>query len=157
MTLPEFRELRQCVRCEEEFSITTQNKKKRFCSVYCREKAWVEANRERLNENTRNYRARRYKREGRWRDEGKKAKELKKWMVEIKSHPCCDCGRVFPICCMDFEHREGTKKKYNIGTMFAHHYSRELIETELVKCDLVCANCHRVRTQKRRIGSGKNA
>jgi hypothetical protein len=28
------------------------------------------------------------------------------------------------------------------------------IEKELKKCDLVCSNCHRIRTQKRRTGSG---
>jgi hypothetical protein len=56
---------------------------------------------------------------------------------------------------MDFDHKEGTIKQYNVGSMFAHHYSRELIEKELLKCVLVCSNCHRIRTQKRRIGSGK--
>ena len=80
---------------------------------------------------------------------------LKAWMLELKSRPCADCGGVFPVCCMDFDHRDGTEKAYNLGSMFAHHYSRELIQTELDKCDLVCANCHRVRTRNRRLGSGK--
>ena len=75
-------------------------------------------------------------------------------MIELKSKPCTDCKQTFPICCMHFDHKEGTNKKYNIGSMFAHHYSRELIEKELSKCELVCANCHAIRTQKRRIGSG---
>ena len=48
---------------------------------------------------------------------------------------------------MDFDHRAGETKAYNVGSMFAHHYSRELIEAEIAKCDLVCANCHRVRTK----------
>lgn len=58
---------------------------------------------------------------------------------------------------MDFDHRLGEKKEFNVGSMFAHHYSRELIEKEVAKCDLVCANCHRVRTRNRRIGSSKYA
>jgi hypothetical protein len=55
---------------------------------------------------------------------------------------------------MDFDHKDGTVKEYNLGSMFAHHYARELIEKELAKCDLVCSNCHRVRTRDRRTGSG---
>lgn len=73
-------------------------------------------------------------------------------MIELKSNPCYDCQQSFDTCCMDFDHRDGTEKKYNIGSMFAHHYSRELIQQELNKCDLVCANCHRIRTRDRRIG-----
>jgi hypothetical protein len=33
--------------------------------------------------------------------------------------------------------------------------SYQKLEIELEKCDLVCANCHRVRTQKRGIIYGK--
>ena len=77
-------------------------------------------------------------------------------MAEIKSNPCVDCGNKFDACCMDFDHVRG-EKVYNIGSMFAHHYSKDLIEAELAKCELVCSNCHRIRTRDRRIGSGKNA
>ena len=87
-------------------------------------------------------------------DDGPKAVAQKQWMIELKSNPCADCGNSFPICCMDFDHRLGTLKEYNVGSMFAHHYSRELIEIELEKCDLVCSNCHRIRTRDRRTGNG---
>lgn len=117
-------------------------------------KRWAAKNRERLNANVRAYRRRRYEQEGFWRDNGPKASALKAWMLELKGNPCTDCKGYFPACCMDFDHRKGTAKLYNLGSMFAHHYSRGLIEIELAKCDLVCANCHRVRTRDRRIGSG---
>lgn len=70
--------------------------------------------------------------------------------------PCADCHRTYPFCCMDFDHREGTVKSYNVGSMVAHGYSIDLIMTEIAKCDLVCANCHRIRTQARRIGKKRN-
>lgn len=124
-------------------------------AAHLRCRRWVANNREKHNESVRAYRARRYAEDGYWRDEGAKAMALKAWMLELKSRPCADCGGVFPVCCMDFDHRDGTEKAYNLGSMFAHHYSRELIQTELDKCDLVCANCHRVRTRNRRLGSGK--
>ncbi len=130
---------------------------RKFCSKQCREQHWRENNRERLNATVRRYRKKRYVEEGRWTDEGPKAKALKQWMIEIKSNPCVDCSGSYPVCCMDFDHRRGTEKTYNLGSMFAHHYSRELIETELAKCDLVCSNCHRVRTRDRRTGNGLSA
>ena len=143
----------KCLRCKKTF--TPNNKRpQKFCSKECRYKYWVSENREHLNQSTREYRARRYEKDGHWRDEGNKAKSLKAWMIELKSKPCHDCGNTFEVCCMDFDHKDGTEKQYNVGTMFAHHYSRELIEIELSKCDLVCANCHRVRTRKRRTGNG---
>lgn len=143
----------KCKNCNKYFK--KRGKIKLFCSSDCRFSYWVNHNRERLNANVRKYRAKRYKEEGQWRNNSPKAKALKDWMIELKSNPCQDCGKNFPICCMDFDHKIGTKKTYNVGSMFAHHYSKELIKKELKKCDLVCANCHRVRTQKRRIGSGK--
>ncbi len=126
------------------------------CSRECYHRSWVEANRGKLNEAVRKYRANRYAKEGCWRDSSPKSSALKAWMNEIKSRPCVDCGGRFEICCMDFDHKDGTAKEYNVGSMFAHHYSRELIEKELVKCELVCSNCHRVRTRNRRTGSGKH-
>lgn len=141
---------RKCEKCGKEFS--SRWYQQIFCDAKCRCIAWVANNRERHNAAVRKYRRARYAREGCWRDESPGAKKLKQWMVEIKAAPCSDCGNCFPTCCMDFDHREGTVKKFNVGSMFAHHYSRELIETEIEKCELVCANCHRIRTQKRKIG-----
>lgn len=128
----------------------------RFCRPKCREQAWIDQHRLENNKRVREYRRRRYEKHGHWRDEGPKAAAQKSWMIEIKSGPCHDCGNKFPTCCMDFDHRSGETKSYNVGNMFAHHYARELIETEIAKCDLVCANCHRVRTRNRRIGSGNS-
>ena len=135
---------------------STNRKDQKFCSKLCRISLWTSENKEKINEKTRKYRAKRYREYGQWRDEGPKAKELKEWMEELKSNPCADCGGVFPVCAMDFDHVRGEKKEYNVASMFAHHYSRELIEEELSKCDLVCSNCHRVRTRDRRTGSGKS-
>jgi hypothetical protein len=115
-------------------------------------KKWAVENREKLNAAVRRYRARRYEKEGRWLDHSPKAVALKKWMIELKSKSCTDCGGCFPICCMDFDHRDYAEKKYDLGSMFAHHYGRELIEKELAKCDLVCANCHRIRTRDKKTG-----
>ena len=144
----------KCELCNKPFQTGPKARRKRFCTSRCRGRAWAAANREALNANVREYRKRRYKKDGYWRDDGPKAVALKGWMIELKSQPCHDCKGTFEICCMDFDHRDGEEKSFNVGSMFAHHYSRQLIESEIAKCDLVCANCHRIRTRDRRRGNG---
>ena len=126
----------------------------KFCCKRHRERYWTEHNREKHRAAVKKNRRLRYERNGNCSDTYPKAKAQKEWMNELKSKPCHDCAGSFPVCCMDFDHREGTVKSYNVGNMFARHYSRELIQVEIDKCDLVCANCHRVRTRERRIGIG---
>lgn len=66
--------------------------------------------------------------------------------VDIKkSGPCTDCGGTFPPVAMDFDHRPNEiklKEVSKISTFAA-------VDAEIAKCDLVCANCHRVRTYQR--------
>lgn len=61
-----------------------------------------------------------------------------------RNRPCMDCGGTFPSVCMDFDHRPGTVKRFSIsqakGKLLAD------VVAELDKCDLVCSNCHRIRT-----------
>lgn len=67
----------------------------------------------------------------------------------LKARPCADCGGEFPIICMDFDHREG--KEFGISAA-RYRYSIERLLAEVAKCDVVCANCHRIRTANRRLG-----
>lgn len=66
-----------------------------------------------------------------------------------KDKPCADCGNRFPLECMDFDHREGEVKIGSIGHMIRQHKGHENIVKEIEKCDVVCANCHRIRTRER--------
>jgi len=62
--------------------------------------------------------------------------------------PCADCGKKFPYYVMDFDHTIG-KKLFNIG--FEAKSGRwSAVIKEIEKCDLVCANCHRIREHDRR-------
>lgn len=60
-----------------------------------------------------------------------------------------DCGQKFPPCAMDFDHRAGETKIADIARLINNTVPWEKIEAEMAKCDLVCANCHRIRTSKR--------
>jgi hypothetical protein len=70
------------------------------------------------------------------------------WYRNLKDQkPCADCGQVFPYFVLDFDHRPNSKKIGNISAMIYSGVGRHTILTEIDKCDLVCANCHRFRTQ----------
>ncbi len=65
-----------------------------------------------------------------------------------ESSPCSDCGTYFPAVCMDFDHT-GTDKVANVARMVSAITPLEKILAEIAKCELVCANCHRLRTARR--------
>jgi hypothetical protein len=69
-------------------------------------------------------------------------------ITALKNRPCMDCGNSYPAVCMDFDHVLG-KKLISVSLLPSTRYRWERIEAEIAKCDLVCANCHRLRTQKR--------
>ena len=64
--------------------------------------------------------------------------------------PCIDCGNNYPAECMEFDHLPQFKKEVNISRL-CHDGNVGRLRVELKKCQLVCANCHRVRTRLRRI------
>ena len=64
----------------------------------------------------------------------------------IKDRPCMDCGGIFPPYVMDFDHRGDKSFVLSRGIK---QYSAEAVDAEIAKCDLVCSNCHRIRTFKR--------
>jgi DNA primase large subunit len=66
--------------------------------------------------------------------------------------PCADCGVVYPTYVTHWDHvPERGPKLFNIAR---GDYSMERTLAEIAKCDLVCANCHAVRTWNRRREQG---
>lgn len=66
-------------------------------------------------------------------------------LAEKTNKPCADCGHTYPPYVLDFDHVRGTKRM-DISTMVHKGRSVRMLATEISKCDLVCANCHRIRT-----------
>ena len=58
---------------------------------------------------------------------------------------CSDCGSYLPHYVMDFDHVRG-EKKFNMSKFCT---SLPRLVDELNKCEVVCANCHRIRTHGR--------
>lgn len=73
----------------------------------------------------------------------------KKAVVDsYKASPCADCKGSFPVECMDFDHLHS--KKECVGTLLSRGAPVEVIVAEIQKCEVVCSNCHRIRTARRR-------
>lgn len=80
---------------------------------------------------------------------GKDRAFKKAWVDNYKlEHGCADCGYNEPPAALDFDHRPGTKKIRNIKA--GHQFGWLALLAEVAKCDVVCANCHRIRTVNRR-------
>lgn len=64
---------------------------------------------------------------------------------------CMDCGYMAHVEALEYDHRPGEKKIDNVSAMVRQpgRYSWDDVLAEIAKCDLVCANCHRVRTTAR--------
>ncbi len=74
-------------------------------------------------------------------------KKQKRLTAYKANRPCTDCGIYYPSCVMDFDHVRG-EKTMDVSRMVA--YGWDTVMQEIDKCDLVCANCHRIRTEARR-------
>lgn len=76
---------------------------------------------------------------------GKRSRiKLLKALWEMKEFPCTDCGIQFPPCIMQFDHVRGIK----VRAVSSMTNLADMIE-EAKKCELVCANCHGIRTWTR--------
>lgn len=93
------------------------------------------------------HRIRTYSRVNRW---SYRPTELAATIIKLKDRPCLRCGGVFPPECIDFDHRDPLQKKITIGRYKGRSIGllNTLLE-EVEKCDIICANCHRIRTAEK--------
>lgn len=75
------------------------------------------------------------------------AYRFKEILREAKSVPCMDCGVQYPPYVMDADHRDRDDRKFSLSRATADVTEEQFME-ELAKCDIICANCHRIRTYK---------
>jgi hypothetical protein len=79
-----------------------------------------------------------------------KAKEYAKKRVKFdllkEGKPCADCGASYPPYVMDWDHRDKGQKCFGIAAALGSNTPWPAVLLEVAKCDLVCANCHRIRT-----------
>jgi hypothetical protein len=69
-------------------------------------------------------------------------KKLRDWYNEYKaSLACSQCGENHPAC-IEFHHRDPSKKDFTIGESL-YRMGKQSIIDEIAKCDVLCSNCHR--------------
>ena len=69
---------------------------------------------------------------------------------KLRRGSCLDCGLVVTLenyVCFDFDHRDPHEKTFAISSKY-RDVAFQTLHDEFAKCDLVCANCHRLRTHK---------
>lgn len=76
--------------------------------------------------------------------------DRKKFLDEARHVPCADCGNRYPSVCMDFDHLPGHTKSFGVMNRWKDR-KWNLILAEIEKCEVVCSNCHRIRTKARRV------
>lgn len=144
---------RECKVCHEKYPVTTQywyfvkyTKKDQTVSSYpaanCKKCARVKAcerQRRELNKILKQRYDRNYTQEA--------VRNRRMWLASLKANiPCKDCNTCFPVVCMDWDHKDPKTKLFSLSNAVARKMARELILAEIAKCELVCSNCHRIRT-----------
>ena len=136
---------RTCARCRRllpvsDFPLRRKDGTKRY--GHCRDckaayqRQWYERNRERHIQAVNELRQARRRRN-------------RRVMREAKARPCSDCGLTYRPYVMDFDHVRGDKAG-NVSAMVSSATTSDLLR-EIAKCDVVCSNCHRIRTHRRRV------
>lgn len=84
-----------------------------------------------------------------------KRRELYKFVSAEKMRigACTDCKRTITesnLVAFDFDHLPQFDKTAGVSEMAANLKPKKEIEAEIAKCELLCANCHRIRTDVRK-------
>jgi hypothetical protein len=136
-------ELKRCYRCGElktAEQFAWRNKGKGSYDSFCRacrsayKKEHYAANRQRYID-----RARERKR--------LLALERTTYLIEyFRTHPCVDCGES-DVVVLEFDHLRD--KSFDVAQSLPYRSWQSILD-EIAKCEVVCANCHRRRTARRR-------
>jgi hypothetical protein len=77
-------------------------------------------------------------------------KEYRDRLRKIKlERGCADCGYNAHAAALHFDHLPEFEKIFELGQ--AQRYSWKKVEEEMTKCEIVCANCHAIRTAYRKL------
>lgn len=87
----------------------------------------------------------------------KKRRKLRAWFDEILSKlACIHCGQNHPAT-LDFHHRDSSEKDGTVSSMLKNRFSKRLALKEIEKCDVLCANCHRIHHYEARLAQLEEA
>lgn len=134
---------RTCTRCKVEKPLdqfVLRNRLTRLRQTHC-----IQCGSEMKADWHRRHKKEQVERAGKRRDEYKQ--KLREYVWEyLSTHPCRTCGESNPAA-LEFHHARGIKFK-EISNILKNGASLKTLTTEIEKCDVLCANCHRKLTAK---------
>ena len=130
-----------CTKCKFEkdlHSFHTRKQSKDGLAFWCRE-CFKSHWKTRYYENHEHYRNNHSESRNKLREQN-----ARKVFEYLGNHPCLICGESDPIV-LEFDHRVRSDKIESVS-MLVRNSSWKRIESEIQKCDVLCANCHRRKT-----------
>jgi len=76
------------------------------------------------------------------------AKVLEELHLFKEKKGCFDCRNKLPHYVLEFDHKPEFKKLDGVYRVL-RNYGAEMAWAEVAKCDVVCSNCHKIRTYSR--------
>ena len=135
--------MKNCKRCNKsdvEFGI--DNSKSDALNIYCKE-----CNRQMDRRRRETCKYKQYRRTYKERTVGARYDYIRHILCKSV---CIDCGNNNPLV-LEFDHIIGDKLA-SITKLVCNSASYELIDAEIAKCVIRCANCHRIKTIERLSG-----
>jgi hypothetical protein len=81
----------------------------------------------------------------------RKGRAVREYVQTLKSTtPCTDCKQTFHFSVMEFDHIGDDKVCTVSSLVYTRNLSWSRLKAEIAKCELVCANCHRMRSWNRK-------
>lgn len=114
----------KCIICTNTLSAT----RVKYCSNKCKQKAHYLKTKN--NPNT-------------YQSQSKRATQRKLLFVNKLGKGCSKCGYNKNLSALEFHHVDETKKDMSLDSRNLGNHSLKILEKELSKCILLCANCHR--------------
>lgn len=75
---------------------------------------------------------------------------IREMVNEYKRQPCIDCKKIYPIYMMQFDHLDPKRKVAAVCSLISRK-GKKAILAEIQKCEVVCIQCHCIRTYGRKI------
>jgi hypothetical protein len=136
--------MKKCNDCEiekEESNFNWRNKSKGKLSNICKACTKIKRDIWRSN-NRKKYISQIKRRRDKW------LKELQDRVADyLSNNPCVDCN-FSDIRALDFDHIDPSTKKIEISKAIYRGWSWKKMINEINKCEVRCANCHRIKTSK---------
>lgn len=74
----------------------------------------------------------------------RRKKRIRRFVRSIKEQSSCTRCGFDDARALDFHHRDGQEKDEILSRVHIRGWGKERILAEIAKCDVLCANCHRI-------------